>query len=82
MYKLMRENDNKVLQGKTIQYVEWDEDGRFKSFHDEPKVGRSIMVDPHHFSFTWLTTEIKSFSKDGDKVTFTTSNSNYILEKE
>jgi hypothetical protein len=49
---------------------------------DEPAEGRSVIIDPHHFSYTWLTTEITSFTKDKDKLIFSTKNSNYILEIE
>lgn len=82
MYKLTREKDNRVIGGKVVKFVEWDENGRFSKTHDEPSEGRSVMIDPHHFSYTWLTTEITSFTKDGNKLIFSTKNSNYILEIE
>ena len=81
MYKLIRERDNKTIIGEQVKFIEWDEDGRFSEFHDEPTIGKSVMIDPHHFSYTWLTTEITSFTKDGDKLIFSTKNSNYILEE-
>jgi hypothetical protein len=81
-YKLTRERDNKTIIGEQVIFIEWDEDGRFSNKHDEPAEGRSVMIDPHHFSYTWLTTEITSFTKDGNKLIFSTKNSNYILEIE
>lgn len=81
MYILTRENDNKVLRGDIIKYIEWDEDRGFKELHDEPSIGRSIIVDPHRMSYTWLTTVITSFSEENGVLKFTTKNSNYILEK-
>jgi transcriptional regulator with XRE-family HTH domain len=82
MYKLTREKDNKTIIGEQVKFIEWDEYGRFSNKHDEPAEGRSVMIDPHHFSYTWLTTEITSFTKDGNKLIFSTKNSNYILEIE
>jgi hypothetical protein len=80
MYRLTREQDNKVIEGEKINYIEWDEDGRFSKQFDEPTIGRSIILDPHYFKYSWMTTEITSFTKDGDKLIFSTKNSNYILE--
>ena len=81
-YRLTREHDNKTIIGEQVKFIEWDKDGRFSNKHDEPAEGRSVMIDPHHFSYTWLTTEITSFTKDGNKLIFSTKNSNYILEIE
>jgi hypothetical protein len=80
-YKLLRENDNKIIEGLKIKFIEWDEDDRFKEMHDEPSIGMSLMIDPHSFNYTWLTTVITSFSEEGDILKFATKNSNYILEK-
>lgn len=82
MYKLTRERDNKTIIGEQVKFIEWDEDGGFYEFHDEPTIGKSVMIDPHPFNYTWLTTRITSFTKDGDKLIFSTKNSNYILEIE
>jgi hypothetical protein len=82
MYKLTREHDNKTIIGEQVIFIEWVEDGRFSNKHDEPAEGRSVMIDPHRFTYTWLTTEITSFTKDGNKLIFSTKNSNYILEIE
>ena len=80
MYKLTREQDNKVIEGEKINYIEWDQDGRFSKQFDEPAMGRSIILNPHYFKYSWMTTEITSFTKDEDKVIFQTKNSTYILE--
>jgi hypothetical protein len=81
MYKLTRERDNKTIIGEQVKFIEWDEDGGFSEFYDEPTIGKSVMFDPHPISYTWLTTEITSFTKDGDKLIFSTKNSNYTLEE-
>jgi len=81
MYKLTRERDNKTIIGEQVKFIEWDEDGGFSEFHDEPTIGKSVMIDPHPFKYTWLTTRITSFTKDGNKLIFSTKNSNYTLEE-
>jgi hypothetical protein len=81
MYLLTRENDNKILQGRTISFIEWNEDDTFHSTHVEPAEGRSLIMDPHPLFYTWMTTEIISFSYEGDILKFSTKNSNYILEQ-
>jgi hypothetical protein len=81
MYKLTRERDNKTIIGEQVKFIEWDEDGGFSEFYDEPTIGKSVMLDPHPFNYTWLTTRITSFTKDGDKLLFSTENSNYTLEE-
>ena len=80
-YQLTREKDNRILGGRVIKFVEWNEYGGYSKVHDEPAIGRSVILDPHSFSYTWLTTEITSFEYDGDVLKFDTKNSKYILEK-
>jgi len=80
MYKLTREKDNRVIGGKVVKFVEWDEDGRFSNSFDEPGIGRSLILDPQYVSYTWLTTEITSFTNEDGVLKFSTKNSNYILE--
>lgn len=80
MYILTRENDDKKLQGEVARFIEWSDEGRFSKIHDEPAEGRSLILDPHYFSYTWMTTEITSFSYEGNILKLSTKNSNYILE--
>ena len=80
MYILTRENDDKKLQGEVARFIEWSDEGRFSKIHDEPAEGRSLILDPQYFSYTWMTTEIISFSYEGTTLKFSTKNSNYILE--
>lgn len=82
MYKLTREHDNLIKEGNSIKYIDWNEDGTFSQIHDEPAIGRSLFLDPHPFTYTWLTTEITSFEYEGDVLKFSTKNSNYILENQ
>jgi hypothetical protein len=79
MYKLVRERDNKTLVGQAVKFIEWEEDGRFSQSYDEPGIGRSVILDPHHLRYTWLTTTITSFEYNGDILKFSTKNSDYVL---
>ena len=79
-YKLVRERDNLLKFGDKVGWVEWKPDGTFGKLHDKPAVGLSCILDPHRFSFTWLTTSITEIVKEQDNyVKFKTSNSTYEL---
>jgi hypothetical protein len=79
-YKLARHDDGKIIHGVNIGWVEWSENGWFEHLHDEPKVGFSLMVDPHFFSHTWLTTQVTEIIEQSDNhLLFKTKNSKYEL---
>ena len=78
--KLTREGDGKVLMGTKFKWIAWNEDGSFLDSYDTPEPGRSLIIDPHRFTYTWLTTTITEFSETPSGWTFKTENSNYILE--
>ncbi len=40
-WKLVRERDGLTKQSKEVMWVEWSENGTFKSKHDEPLINRS-----------------------------------------
>ena len=80
MYKLIRERDNLTKVGKAIKYIEWNEESRVSNSYDEPAIGRSLILDPQYVVYTWLTTEITSFTNENGVLKFSTKNSNYILE--
>ena len=81
-YKLVRERDGLTHHAREIGYIEFNEDSTFKEKHDKPAIGRSIMLDPHRFTFTWLTTSITEILENQDDyVKFKTRNSNYELWK-
>ena len=81
-WKLVREQDGLTKQSKGIMWLEWNDEGRFKSKHDEPAVGRSLMMSPFTFSFTWQTTEITEIVEQRDDyLKFKTRNSIYELFK-
>lgn len=81
-WKLVRERDGLTNYGSKIGWIEWNEDSRFKEKHDGPAIGRSLMLDPHRMSFTWLTTIVTEIIEERpDYVKFKTSNSVYELYK-
>lgn len=82
-WKLVREHDGLTNQSKEVMWIEWDElSGRFKAQHDEPALGRSLMMSPFNHFFTWQTTVVTEITEQtSDLVVFKTQNSNYILRK-
>jgi hypothetical protein len=81
-YKLVRERDGLTHHAREIGWIEFNEDDTFKEKHDEPAIGRSCMLDPHRFSFTWLTTNVTEIVEEReDYIKFKTRNSNYELFK-
>jgi hypothetical protein len=81
-WKLIRERDGLLKQSKEVMWVEFNEEGRFKSKHDEPAVDRSLIMSPFNQFFTWQTTTITEIVEQRDNyVKFKTQNSNYELIK-
>ena len=81
-WKLVREHDGLTKQSKEVMWIEFNEQGTFKSKHDEPAVGRSLMMSPFTFSFTWQTTSVTEIVEEReDYIKFKTRNSNYELFK-
>ena len=81
-WKLVRERDGLTKQSKDIKWLEFNEDGRFKSKHDEPAVGRSLIMSPFNQFFTWQTTTLTEIVEEREGYcNFKTQNSNYELFK-
>lgn len=83
IFKLVRTNDGLIRQGQTIKYVEWEGGigSKAKELHDEPAVGRSLILDPK-FSYNWLTTVITEIVEQKENyIKFKTQNSDYELFK-
>jgi len=79
-YTLKRIDDGLVKEANKVIYIEWNDDGTFKSKHDEPAIGRSLMLDSNNFNYTWLTTQIVEILEEKDKyIKFRTENSTYEL---
>ena len=81
-WKLVRERDGLTKQSKEVMWIEFNDEGRFKSKHNEPAVERSLMMSPFTFSFTWQTTAVTEIVEQRkDYLKFKTRNSNYELFK-
>jgi len=79
-YKLVRERDGLLNVGHQAGWIEWNEDGKFKELHDEPAVGRSLILDPQRMSYTWLTTTVTEILEQKENyIKFATTNSIYEL---
>ena len=80
-WKLVRERDGLIKQSKEVMWLEWNEDGRVKSYkHDEPLIGRSLIMSPFNQFFTWQTTTITEIVEQReDYIKFKTGNSTYEL---
>jgi len=79
-WKLVRERDGLTKQSKGIKWLEFNEDGRFKSKHDEPAVGRSLIMSPFNRFFTWQTTTVTEIVEQREGyIKFKTKNSDYEL---
>ena len=81
-WELVREHDGLTKQSVSIIWIEWSEEGRFKAKHDEPAIGRSLLMSPFNEFFTWQTTQVTEITEQQeDLVVFKTQNSNYTLRK-
>jgi hypothetical protein len=78
-YKLVR-SDGLKKRGDHLKFIEWNDDSTFKQTHDEPAVGRSIVLDGNKLNYTWMTTVIEEiFHVSENYVKFKTKNSIYEL---
>ena len=81
-WELVREHDGLAKQSVAVIWIEWSEEGRFKAKHDEPAIGRSLLMSPFNDFFTWQTTQVTEIvEQTSDLVVFKTQNSNYTLRK-
>ena len=81
-WKLVRERDGLENQSKEVMWVEWNEEGRFQARHDEPAIGRSLIMSPFNQFFTWQTTSLTEVLEEKENyLKFRTNNSVYELWK-
>jgi hypothetical protein len=82
-WKLVRESDGLTNQSKDVLWLEFNDDGTFKSKHSEPAIGRSLLMSPFNQFFTWQTTTVTEIVEERDDyIKFKTQNSNYELWKQ
>lgn len=80
-FVLTRKRDGKVVKGNDVIYVEFGEDGKYKDFTKEFKVGNNLVMDFRGGNFTWMTTKITNILEQTENyVIFVTLNSEYKLE--
>ena len=79
-WKLVRERDGLTKQSNKVMWIEWNDDGTFKTKHPLPAIGLSLMMSPFNQFYTWQTTTITEIveQKDG-YVKFKTGNSTYEI---
>jgi hypothetical protein len=77
-YKIVR-GDGLTKYGNNLKWIEWNEDGTFKQSHDDIGIGRGLIVDFIHGNFEWMTTQVQSYTKNEDIITFNTKNSTYKI---
>ena len=81
-WKLVRERDSLTKHSVDVMWIEFKEDGTFKAKHDEPAIGRSLIMSPFNQFFTWQTTIITEVLEERENyIKFKTQNSNYELWK-
>jgi len=81
-WKLVRERDGLTNQSRDIKWLEWNEEDKVRKDHNEPAVGRSLLMSPFNDFFTWMTTDITEIVEEReDYIKFKTRNSNYELWK-
>lgn len=81
-WKLVRERDGLTKQSKDIKWLEFNEDGTFKTDLPFPEPGLSLIMSPFNQFFTWQTTTITEIVEQRDNyIKFKTENSNYELFK-
>jgi hypothetical protein len=81
-WKLVRERDGLTKQSNDVMWVEFNKEGRGKSKHEEPAIGRSLIMSPFNDFFTWQTTTITEIvEQTNNYIKFKTMNSNYELFK-
>lgn len=81
-YRLVRKKDKLIAESQAVLWFEWGLDGKFESLHEEPEIGRSLIMSPFNIHFTWQTTPItKIIKQKKGYIKFKTKNSTYELFK-
>ena len=82
-YRLVRERDGLINKSLAIKWLEFGEDGRYKADFEDIAVGRSLLMSPFNYSFTWQTTLVTEILEEKENyIRFATENSIYELFKE
>lgn len=78
----LERRDGLVKESNDIMWIEFDEEGKGKSKHNQPAIGRSLIMSPFNDFFTWQTTAVTEIiEQTEDRIVFRTQNSHYILSR-
>jgi hypothetical protein len=79
-YRITRTRDGLTKQGNVIDWVEWNEDGTFKTKHDNIEISCSLVLDFNMGTFKWMTTRITEILENKENyIKFNTENSTYEI---
>ena len=79
-YVLRRLDDNLIVEGSRIKWIEWDENKMVLDWFDDISIGKSLIVDPEIMSYKWMTTTVTSIeANEENRILFKTENSTYEL---
>ena len=82
-YRLVRERDGLTKTSIAVKWLEFDEEGKYKADFQDVAVGRSLLLSPFNYHFTWQTTPVTEIlSETENYIRFATENSIYELFKE
>jgi len=81
-YKLIRERDGLTKTSRDIRWIEFNEEGKYKTDYQEISVGRSLIMSPFNGWYTWQTTPVTEILEEKEGyVKFRTENSVYELNE-
>ena len=81
-FEAERLDDGLKKRSVDVGFIEFDEIGRYRQMHKEPKPGYAFIMSPFGPNFTWMTsviTEVITFSEE--YMHFKTKNSEYKVNK-
>jgi hypothetical protein len=79
-YKLVRDRDGLTKQSPAIKWIEFHENGKYKTDFPDIAIGRSLLMSPFNAFFTWMTTTVTEIVEQReDYIKFKTENSLYEL---
>lgn len=79
-YRLVRQHDGLIKTSESIKWIDFNDDGNYKSSHEDIAVDRSLLMSPFNEFFTWQTTNVKEILEEKEGyIKFKTKNSTYEL---
>jgi hypothetical protein len=79
-WRLKRVEDGLVKESERVTWLEFNENRTFKERHEEPAVGRALLMSPFNMYFTWQTTSVTEIlEQEEGYLKFKTRNSTYEL---